>query len=292
MVLLDGGVSLENGYAEVTEQAKDVRDSGIEKGELPPGIAPALPEWKEVERALEQSGSVVRLEGWERAGESGAVMMGFTPTPNFGGHLRYFLRDLRGMLEEGCRVAVVSHQAERLSELLAEVDIFTPVLTTISEAPAPGSVKLVQGALSEGWTLKGDGKRKPLVLFTDKEIFGYVKQRRASRRRPVRKEAFASDIAVGDYVVHVDHGIGRFVGVTTMSRGRGPAGVPDYRVRGRGTVVRTKRQRGPCDALHRVGGGRSSDEPAGDAGMEPGKEEGQGVGGKDCAGAIVAIREA
>ena len=27
------------------------------------------------------------------------------------------------------------------------------------------------------------------------------------------EEAFASDIAVGDYVVHIDHGIGRFVGV-------------------------------------------------------------------------------
>ncbi len=220
-VLLDGGVSLENGYAELLEQAEEVRASGIEKGELPPTVPPAYPEWGEMLKALEGAGSAARLEGWERAGESGAEMMGFAPTPNFGGHLRYFLRDLRGMLEEGHRVAVVSHQAERLSELLSEVDIFTPVTYTVAGSPAPGTVKLVQGALAEGWTLKGDGKEKPLVLFTDKEIFGYVKQRRASRRRPVRKEAFASDIAVGDYVVHIDHGIGRFVGVTTMRRDEG-----------------------------------------------------------------------
>ena len=102
---------------------------------------------------------MARLEGWERAGESGAEMMGFAPTPNFGGHLRYFLRDLRGMLEEGQRVTIVSHQAERLAELLAEVDIFVPVTTTISEAPVPGTPKLVQGALAEGWTLKADGKK-------------------------------------------------------------------------------------------------------------------------------------
>ena len=221
VVLLDGGVSLENSYTELMEQAEEVRASRVEKEELPPTVPPAYAEWGEMLKSLEGAGRVARLEGWERAGESGAEMMGFAPTPNFGGHLRYFLRDLRGMLEEGHRVTIVSHQAERLAELLAEVDIFVPVTTAISEPPVAGTPKLVQGALAEGWTLKGGGKEKSLVLFTDKEIFGYVKQRRASRRRPLRKEAFASDITVGDYVVHIDHGIGRFVGVTTMKRDEG-----------------------------------------------------------------------
>ena len=221
VVLLDGGVSLENSYTELMEQAEEVRASRVEKEELPPTVPPAYPEWGEMLKWLEGAGSVARLERWESAGESGAEMMGFAPTPNFGGHLRYFLRDLRGMLEEGHRVTIVSHQAERLAELLAELDIFVPVTTAISEPPVSGTPKLVQGALAEGWTLKGNGKAKSLVLFTDKEIFGYVKQRRASRRRPLRKEAFASDIVVGDYVVHIDHGIGRFVGVTTMKRDEG-----------------------------------------------------------------------
>ena len=221
VVLLDGGVSLENAYAELTEQAEESRASRVEKGELPSTAPPAYPEWSEIESDLEGMGVVVRLEGWERAGESGAGMMGFTPTPNFGGHLRYFLRDLRGMLDEGCRVSIVSHQAERLSELLAEVDVLTPVTSGIAEPPAPGTLRLVKGSPAEGWTLKGDNREKSLVLFTDKEIFGYVKQRRASKRRPVRREAFTSDLVVGDYVVHVDHGIGRFVGVTTMKRHEG-----------------------------------------------------------------------
>ena len=221
IVLPEGGVSLESAYTELQEQAEEVRAARVDKNELPPLIPSAYPEWKEVRKSLESSGTVVRLEGWERAGEPDARMMGFAPTPNFGGHLRYFLRDLRGMLEEGCRVTIVSHQAERLAELLAEVDIFTPVLPSIKDPPTPGAPLLVKGSLAEGWTLKGSGEEKPLVLFTDKEIFGYVKQRRASRRRPVKKEAFASEIRVGEYVVHIDHGIGRFVGVTTMRRTRG-----------------------------------------------------------------------
>ena len=221
VVLLEGGVALESAYTELLEQAQDVRDSRVEKGELPRSMPAAYAEWREMEDLLEGSGTVVRLEGWERAGESGTGILGFAPTPNFGGHLRYFLRDLRGMLEEGSRVAIVSHQAERLAELLAEVDIYTPVLQGIAEPPSSGIPQLVKGSLAEGWTLKTTGKEKPLALFTDKEIFGYVKQRRASRRRPVKKEAFASEIRVGEYVVHIDHGIGRFVGVTTMKRDEG-----------------------------------------------------------------------
>ena len=221
VVLLDGGVSLENGYAELLEQAEEVRASRVEKGELPPTVPRPIPDGVRFSNRWKGLAALARLEGWERAGESGAEMMGFAPTPKFGGHLRYFLRDLRGMLEEGHRVTIVSHQAERLAELLAELDIFVPVTTAISEPPVPGTPKLVQGALAEGWTLKGGGKEKSLVLFTDKEIFGYVKQRRASRRRPVRKEAFASDIVVGDYVVHIDHGHWEVRGVTTMRRDEG-----------------------------------------------------------------------
>ena len=221
LVLLESGVALESAYIELLQQAEAMRVSRIEKGELPRSMPAAFPEWEEVEELLERPGSTIRLEGWERAGESGAGIIGFSPTPNFGGHLRYFLRDLRGMLEEGNRVAVVSHQAERLAELLTEVDIFTPVLDDIAEPPLPGTVNLVKGSLAEGWTLKGEKSEKSLVLFTDKEIFGYVKQRRVSRRRPIKKEAFASEITVGDYVVHIDHGIGRFVGVTTMKRDEG-----------------------------------------------------------------------
>ena len=50
-------------------------------------------------------------------------------------------------------------------------------------------------------------------MFSDVEIFGVAKQRR-TRRRSVRaaRDAFLSELSPGDYVVHVEHGIGRFSG--------------------------------------------------------------------------------
>ena len=39
-----------------------------------------------------------------------------------------------------------------------------------------------------------------------------TKLRRTSRRRAAKREAMLSELAPGDYVVHVEHGVGRFVG--------------------------------------------------------------------------------
>jgi transcription-repair coupling factor (superfamily II helicase) len=54
-------------------------------------------------------------------------------------------------------------------------------------------------------------------LFTDAEIFGFIKQRRLVKRRPVPHHQFLIELAPGDYVVHVEHGIARFAGVTRMA---------------------------------------------------------------------------
>jgi transcription-repair coupling factor (superfamily II helicase) len=56
-----------------------------------------------------------------------------------------------------------------------------------------------------------------LTLVTDVELFGFVKQPRAGRKRPIPHQWFLPQLAPGDYVVHVDHGIARFRGLTRMS---------------------------------------------------------------------------
>ena len=54
-------------------------------------------------------------------------------------------------------------------------------------------------------------------MLTDAEVFGFAKQRRATPRRTVNREAFLAELAPGDYVVHIDHGIARFAGVIRKS---------------------------------------------------------------------------
>ena len=50
-------------------------------------------------------------------------------------------------------------------------------------------------------------------MFSDAEVFGFVKQRRALRQPGADKSNLIADLTPGDYVVHLEHGIARFEGL-------------------------------------------------------------------------------
>ncbi len=59
-----------------------------------------------------------------------------------------------------------------------------------------------------------------LHFFTDAELFGWSKPQARTRPKPhskVAPELFFADVKPGDYVVHIEHGIGRFEGLTRMT---------------------------------------------------------------------------
>ena len=85
------------------------------------------------------------------------------------------------------------------------------VETDAGEPVKPGRINLVQGALLNGFELPG----ARLVLVTEKDIFGRQKKRLSRISSEERINSFR-EINVGDYVVHTQHGIGKYMGVETV----------------------------------------------------------------------------
>ncbi len=123
--------------------------------------------------------------------------------------------------EQGLDVTLVarSHgQAERLRTLLHEHGQRAPVAGSLSAepllAPTPGGLRVLVGGVGRGFLLGPSG----LALLTEEEIFGTRSSRRRSTRR--RSSRFATGLAIddlrelkpGDYVVHAEHGVGRYLG--------------------------------------------------------------------------------
>ncbi len=84
----------------------------------------------------------------------------------------------------------------------------------VSGGGARSPLTFLEGALTDGFALQPP--HAPAVhLFTDAEIFGWrpPKVRRRPKPRPQPPEAPYADLKPGDYVVHIDHGIGRFQGI-------------------------------------------------------------------------------
>ncbi len=100
-------------------------------------------------------------------------------------------------------------QLERLDELLSEHD---------ASGAAPPTVTLALGSLSGGFILPG------LSVLTDHEIFRRVRRiRRGRRYRQAMDTGPVGSLTAGDYVVHLEHGIGIYRGMETIKVGDGAA---------------------------------------------------------------------
>ena len=126
--------------------------------------------------------------------------------------------------DEGkCRILVTGHSAgtrDRLGVLMGQhgIEAIQNVAdwSELLRRPA-GSVSLAALDLDHGFTTSD------VMVVTEQDILGERLSRPARRRR--RGEEFlteTSSLAVGDYVVHVDHGIGRFDGLESLRVGHAP----------------------------------------------------------------------
>ncbi len=212
LLILDEPTDIESAIEELDVRASQLRQSQVEKGELLKDFLVPYFTYAELKAKFDGVKPRLILTRWstESSVSSPHYHLPFAPAPSYGGQLRLFLKETKSLLRERQRVVIVSHQAARLSELFQEEDILVIPSSDIGHPPSPGSLALVQGSLSEGWIMK------KVMLLTDAEIFGFVKQRRLIKKRPMPRESFLPQFSVGDYVVHIEHGIARFGGMTKM----------------------------------------------------------------------------
>ena len=217
LVLLDDEQELEAEVAEFERQALDLRESLTAAGELPRGIGLPYWTWDHLREVWEQRPPLVLGYQASASGDTPyRLREAFLPGERYGGQLRRLMDVWRAQREAGARIVAVSRQAERLAELWGER---LAAMDKVSKLPPPGGLSLVSGALAEGWTLRSGVDRWELILQTDAEIFGWARPepRRVVRRKKVSPEASFVDVSPGDYVVHVEHGIGIFRGLVHMT---------------------------------------------------------------------------
>jgi transcription-repair coupling factor (superfamily II helicase) len=137
--------------------------------------------------------------------------------PSYQGRFGPLVRDLDLWRREGRAITLVARgkaQAQRLSEVLREHDLGA---TVTEEPPLPGRIHILGGGLGAGFHFA------PLkqTYLTEAEIFGPrrafpVRQPKIREPRPL---VAPEEMAPGDLVVHVDHGVARFHGLRKLTAG-------------------------------------------------------------------------
>ncbi len=153
-----------------------------------------------------------------RAPRAGMVHIACQPVRQFHGRIPDWVSDLRRARDEHetvLFVAATSGRAERTIELLKEYDLIAlPIEHT--ETTRGAALLVATGSLSAGFRLPAANLR----LFAETDIFD--EERVGRERRQSATRTFLSDfrdLKVGDLIVHVDHGIGVFVGLKKITVG-------------------------------------------------------------------------
>jgi transcription-repair coupling factor (superfamily II helicase) len=143
-----------------------------------------------------------------------------TVSPAYRGDAARMLTDVRSWLAEGWRVVLVTEghgPAQRLAETLRGEGIGAR-LQDLDDAPEPGVPYVTTARIENGFVWPAI----KLALLTESDLAGHpagLPTTRDMRRMPSRRRGGVDPLQLraGDYVVHEQHGVGRYVEMTSRT---------------------------------------------------------------------------
>ena len=191
----------------------------LERGELLP---------VECEASLGENELAARMRGravvslsllpHQRRHQSHVFSLAGRPAPRAHGQWDLLLAEVQRLRKARHRVVLVVKDAQVQADLTHRLlDASVPVRQSL---PEPGEAGVLVGHLGQGFILP----ELMLAVFTETELTGRDVRIHPARRRSVTGQSLVklAELSVGDYVVHVTHGIAVYRGVLTLEAGGKP----------------------------------------------------------------------
>ena len=199
------------------------------RGPEPPQPTDLLVSEAELSQELSAAIVVEELALGEAEDTSGRLTVSVQPTTTFHGRIPDWITDTKAALANGDRIVFVagSHgRAERTIELLKDYDVRAVTATDAGDVTR-GAVVVIEGWLSKGFRLRtpatsgaSTDPQRAFLIYAEADVFDEERRKGSPGKKRSASAAFLSDLRdlkVGDLIVHVDHGIGQFVGLKQIS---------------------------------------------------------------------------
>jgi transcription-repair coupling factor (superfamily II helicase) len=218
IVIVDDIARVAEAASEVEGDAREVYASGLGRGALLPGQASMYVTFEELRNRLDSFQCVYssllprNVPGRPPANH---VHLDGRPAQSFHGQWKMMLEEFDRARAQGATVVCAvgtRDRARSFSDGMRQYGLETVLRESLEEPPRRGTVTVSVGALEEGLEIPS----LKLVVLSDGEIFGRVKRRRTTVQPRERPGAALEDLKIGDYVVHANHGIGKYLGVRTL----------------------------------------------------------------------------
>ncbi|MBO8127783.1 MAG: transcription-repair coupling factor [Peptococcaceae bacterium] len=209
--------------AEVAERFEAQRAEGygllMEKGQILPGqydvylpYAAVMDQLKK--HPLVYAAFLPRAAGFPKAARQvGVVAKGIASTL---GSLTTLVNEIKNWRRRNYGIVLLVGTRERARRLVGNLrqNGVNAFHTAAIKKVSPGDVIVGVGTLSQGFEYPAAS----MVVFTENEIYGrklYTRRHKVSKGKTLEE----LDLQIGDYIVHVSHGIGKFMGIVPLSIG-------------------------------------------------------------------------
>ena len=153
-------------------------------------------------------------------GERGPFRINASLAPSYRGDTARMIADVRGWLADGWRVVLVTEghgPAQRLAEMLRGEGV-GPRMQDVDDLPEPAVPYVTTARLGNGFVWPA----VKLALLTESDLAGHpagLPTTKDMRRMPSRRRGGVDPLQLksGDYVVHEQHGVGRYVEMTSRT---------------------------------------------------------------------------
>ncbi|GAP39470.1 transcription-repair coupling factor [Flexilinea flocculi] len=210
LIIMDDWDMIRMNAEEIEEQAENLRKQSIREGTLQEDfpipyisiseISDYLESFQRINLGRPETGNMLEIP---------KLASRFEPVDRFGGEIQTFIDTLFQKFSNHEMVTVASRQAQRLQELWKKIE---------TDSSDPFTPRIESASISEGFKFLGDDK-KYSYFFTDSEIFGWERPlpRKSQKQVVETPEKYFSDFVPGEFVVHVDYGIGQYTGLVSRT---------------------------------------------------------------------------
>ena len=224
LFVIDEPVRVKEALDGYEEDVRETYASLLQAGMILPSQAESYLGSQDIAASIDKrqavSISLLSRETGARADDEGAsVIAPVKQADLYAGRFEDLIHDIKKYRKRQyrvvCAVSTVD-RGDRLAETLEDNGVPVTKLAALDEVPDRGSVGVVATEMTSGFQYP-DLK---LLLLTDAEIYGRQKKRRmfAAAEEGARIASY-TDLTPGDYVVHVNHGVGRYSGVQRLEVG-------------------------------------------------------------------------
>ena len=223
MIFLDEPARLKEKGEAVELEFRESMMHRLEKGYLLPGQTALLYPVKEVLAQAGRSNTVLltgleqKLPGWTVRKKYSLSVKNVNSYQN---SFEILIKDLQRWKKEKYRVILLSGSRTRASRLAGDLrdeyglSAFCP---DNEERPVrPGEILVTYGNLHRGF----EYPQIKFVVITEGDMFGTEKKKRKKKKTSYEGKKIQSftELSVGDYVVHEDHGLGVYRGIEKIER--------------------------------------------------------------------------